>query len=94
MVNALDLRSGGLSSSPDGGTALCSWARHSSLVVPLVIQVNNCIKLYGSEVQGLSGDLHCDQPALQTVKHHYGQQSLQPSHEPPYGVVQAALTLK
>ena len=35
MVSALDSGSGGLGSSPVQGAALCSWARHFTLVVPL-----------------------------------------------------------
>ena len=39
MVSALDSGSGGPGSSPDRGTALCSWARHFTLIVPLSTQV-------------------------------------------------------
>ena len=35
MVSALDSRSGGPGSSPGQGTALCSWARHFTFIVPL-----------------------------------------------------------
>ena len=41
MVGALDSRSSGLGSSLSRGTALCSWARHFSLTVPLPTQVYN-----------------------------------------------------
>ena len=33
MVNALDSGSNGPGSSPGRGTALCSWARHLTLIV-------------------------------------------------------------
>ena len=39
MVSALDSRSGGPGSSPGRGTALCSWARYFTLIVPLSTQV-------------------------------------------------------
>ena len=39
MVSALDSGSGGPGSSPDRGTALCSWARYFTLIVPLSTQV-------------------------------------------------------
>ena len=39
MVSALDSGSGGPSSSPGHGAALCSWARHFTLIVPLSTQV-------------------------------------------------------
>ena len=55
MVSGLDSRSGGLGSSPGRDTALWSWARHFSLVVPLFIQGNICIKLYEWWVPGLAG---------------------------------------
>ena len=35
MVSALDSGSGGPGSSPGRGTALCSWARHFTRIVPL-----------------------------------------------------------
>ena len=35
MVITPDCGSGGLGSSPGRGTALCSWARHFNLIVPL-----------------------------------------------------------
>ena len=35
MVSALDSGLGGPGSSPGRGTALCSWARHFTLMVPL-----------------------------------------------------------
>ena len=39
MVSALDSASGGPGSSPGRGTALCSWARYFTLIVPLFTQV-------------------------------------------------------
>ena len=39
MVSALDSGSGGPGSSPGRGTALCSWARYFTLIVPLSTQV-------------------------------------------------------
>ena len=40
MVSALDFGSDGPGSSPGrGGTVLCSWARHFTLIVPLSTQV-------------------------------------------------------
>ena len=39
MVSALDSGSNGQGSSPSRGTALCSWARHVTLTVPLSTQV-------------------------------------------------------
>ena len=38
MVSAPDSGSGGPGSSPGRGTALCSWARHFTLIVPLSTQ--------------------------------------------------------
>ena len=38
MVSALDSGSNGPGSSPGRGTALCSWARHFTPIVPLSIQ--------------------------------------------------------
>ena len=38
-LSALDSGSGGPGSSPGRGTALCSWARPFTLIVPLSIQV-------------------------------------------------------
>ena len=35
VVGALDSGAGGPGSSPGRGTALCSWARHFTLIVPL-----------------------------------------------------------
>ena len=39
MVSALDSGSGGPGSSPGQVTALCSWARHFTLIAPLSTQV-------------------------------------------------------
>ena len=39
MVSALYSGSGGPGSSPGRGTALCSWARYFTLIVPLSTQV-------------------------------------------------------
>ena len=39
MVSALDSGSGGAGSSPGRGTALCSWARYFTLIVPPSTQV-------------------------------------------------------
>ena len=39
MVSALDFRLSGLGSGPGWETALCSWARHFTLTVPLSTQV-------------------------------------------------------
>ena len=39
MVSALESGLGGPGSSPGSGTALCSWAKHFSLIVPLSTQV-------------------------------------------------------
>ena len=39
MVSALDSGSEGPGSSPGRGTALRSWARHFTLIVPLFTQV-------------------------------------------------------
>ena len=39
MISALDSVLNGLGSSPGRGTALCSWARHLTLIVPLSTQV-------------------------------------------------------
>ena len=39
MVNALDSGSSILGSRPGLGTALCSWARHFTLIVPPFTQV-------------------------------------------------------
>ena len=39
MVSALDSGSGGPGLSPGRGTALCSWARYFTLIVPLSTQV-------------------------------------------------------
>ncbi len=39
MVSALDSESNGPGSRPGRGAALCSWARHFTLTVPLSTQV-------------------------------------------------------
>ena len=39
MVTTLDSGSGGPGSSPGRGTALCSWARYFTLIVPLSTHV-------------------------------------------------------
>ena len=39
MASVLDSGSSGPGSSLDQGTALCSWARHLTLIVPLFTQV-------------------------------------------------------
>ena len=39
MVSALDSGANGPGSSPGRGTALCSWARHFTLIVPLSTRV-------------------------------------------------------
>ena len=39
IASALDSGSGGLGLSPGRGTALCSWARYFTLIVPLSTQV-------------------------------------------------------
>ena len=39
MVSVLDSGSGSPGSSPGRDTALCSWARHFTLIVPLSTQV-------------------------------------------------------
>ena len=38
MVSALDFGSSGLGSRPGRGSALCSWARYFTLIVPLFTQ--------------------------------------------------------
>ena len=43
MVSALDSRSNGPGSSPGRGNALCCWARHLTLIVPLSTQVYKCV---------------------------------------------------
>ncbi len=45
MVSALDSESNGPGSRPGGGAALCSWARHFTLTVPLSIQVYKLLKM-------------------------------------------------
>ena len=45
MVSALDSGSGGPGSSPGQGTAVCSWARYFTLIVPLSSKVT-CINGY------------------------------------------------
>ena len=46
MVSALGSGSGGPGSSPDRRTALCSWARHCFLIVPLSTQVYKWVPVY------------------------------------------------
>ena len=43
LVSALDSESNGPGSSPGQGSALCSWARHFTLTVPLSTQVYNWV---------------------------------------------------
>ena len=43
MVSALDSGSGGLGSSTGQGTALCSWARYFTFIVPLSTKVYKCV---------------------------------------------------
>ena len=50
MVSALDSGSGGPGLSPGRGTALCSWARYFTLIVPLSTQ--------GSVVQRVDNAIH------------------------------------
>ena len=45
MVSALESGLGGLGSSPGQGIALCSWARHFTLTVPLFNQVYKSLKI-------------------------------------------------
>ena len=47
MASALDSKSAGPGSSPGWGTALCSWARHFTLVVPLSTQMGTGNLLLG-----------------------------------------------
>ena len=42
MVSALDSGSSDPGSIPGKGTALCSWARHLTLIEPLFTQVSKC----------------------------------------------------
>ena len=58
MVRVLDSGSGGLGSSPGRGTALCSWARHFTVIVPLSNQVYKWVPanlLLGVTLQWLPG---------------------------------------
>ena len=48
MVSALDSGSGGPGSSPRRGTALCSWARYFTLIVPLSTQVYKWVPANGN----------------------------------------------
>ena len=43
MVNVLDYGLGGPGLSTGWGSALCSWARHFTLIVPLSTQVYKCM---------------------------------------------------
>ena len=45
MVSALDAGSGGLGSNPGQVTALCSWARHLTLRVPIGTQCHNFVNI-------------------------------------------------
>ena len=47
MVSALDSGSGGPGSSAGRGTALCSWARYFTLIVPLSTQVYKWVPANG-----------------------------------------------
>ena len=53
MVSTLDSGSGGPGSSPGRGTALCSWARHFTLIVPLSM-VKSVYEPSGPSGRGLS----------------------------------------
>ena len=52
MVSAVDSGSNDPGSSPDRGTALCSWARHFTLIVPLSTQVYKWVPAWGNPVIG------------------------------------------
>ena len=43
MVSVLDSESSGPGSSPGRGTALCSWTRHFTLIMPLFNHVNKWV---------------------------------------------------
>ena len=43
MVSVLDSGSNGPGLSPSRGTALCSWARHFNLIIPLSTHVCNLL---------------------------------------------------
>ena len=45
MVSALDSGSGGPGSSPGRGTALCSWSRYFTLIVPLSTQMYKWVEI-------------------------------------------------
>ena len=58
MVSALDCGLGGPGSSPGRGTALCSWARYFTLIVPLSTQLYKWVPanlLLGVTLQSHSG---------------------------------------
>ena len=57
VVSALDVGSGGTGSSPGRGTALCSWARHFTLIVPL--SPPRCINGY-RRIYCRGGGVPCD----------------------------------
>ena len=52
LVSALDSESSGPGLSPGLGTALCPWARHFTLIVPLFTQV--CKRLPASLMLGMT----------------------------------------
>ncbi len=58
MVSKLDTESNGPGSRPGRGAALCSWARHFTLTVPLSTQVNKWVPanllLGGNPAMGLA----------------------------------------
>ena len=65
MASALDSGSGGPGSSPGRGTALCSWARYFTLIVPLSTQVYKWVPanlLLGNPCYGNRDKLRPDGP--------------------------------